>query len=256
MNSTPLTVVPYESALSASSVDGGPELPLVSVLIPVYNEQHTISELLKRVIEVPIHKEIIVVDDGSSDGTLQALEEFRDIAEIIVLNHSHNRGKGAAVRTALERATGRFCIIQDADLEYDPFEIVAVLQPLLNKESAVVYGSRYLSDTAGRKFRWFRYGVSLLNLVILLLYGIRLTDSATCYKAMSTTLLRSLKLQSCRFEFCPEVTAKLSLIGVAIREIPISYHPRDTATGKKIRWYDGLWAISTLLKWRISGFVR
>lgn len=256
MNSTPLKVVPYETSLTPLSEGCGPASPLLSILIPVYNEQHTIATLLKRVMGVRYHKEIVVVDDGSSDGTLQALEEFKDFANIIVLNHAKNRGKGAAVRTALERANGKFCIIQDADLEYDPSDIVTVLQPLLNNESDVVYGSRYLSGDSGREFRWFRHGVSLLNLVILLLYGIRLTDSATCYKAMSTRLLRSLKLRSCRFEFCPEVTAKLSLTGVSILEVPISYNPRSTATGKKIRWHDGLWAISTLLKWRICGFVR
>lgn len=256
MNSKPRTVISHAHAICGTSFEGGPESPLLSVLIPVYNEQDTIVALLKRVIEVPIHKEIIVVDDGSSDGTLQALEAFRNIAKITMLKHAQNRGKGAAVRTALERATGRFCIIQDADIEYDPREIFTVLQPLLNKESEVVYGSRYFSDTVGRKFRWFRYGVSLLNVVILLLYGIRLTDSATCYKAMSTSLLKSLKLQSTRFEFCPEVTAKLSLTGISILEVPISYNPRNTATGKKIRWYDGLWAISTLVKWRICGFER
>lgn len=256
MNSKPLLVVQSEIITSGSPLDAGPQSPLLSVLIPVYNEQRTIAELLRRVIAVPILKEIIIVDDGSSDGTLKALEEFKDVSRIMVLKHTQNIGKGAAVRTALERATGKFCIVQDADLEYDPFEIVAVLQPLVNGESEVVYGSRYLSGKAEREFRWFRYGVSLLNFVILLFYGIRLSDSATCYKAMSTTLIKSLNLQSRRFEFCPEVTAKLSMIGISILEIPISYNPRDSATGKKIRWYDGLWAISTLINWRIWGFVR
>ncbi|MEZ6114143.1 MAG: glycosyltransferase family 2 protein [Pirellulaceae bacterium] len=155
-------------------------------------------------------------------------------------------------RTGLTRATGRFVMIQDADLEYNPADYTVVLEPLLRGDAQVVYGSRYMGQrwNCRQNLRLFRHGVSLLNLAVRILYGQRLTDEATCYKAMPTDLLRSLDLQCERFEFCPEVTAKLCRLGIKIHEVPISYRPRGHAAGKKLRWRDGIEALRVLWRYR------
>jgi dolichol-phosphate mannosyltransferase len=239
--------------------------PILSVILPVYNEAATIDEVIRRVLAAPYAKQVIVVDDGSTDGTLDVLESWEGHASVELLQHSRNRGKGAAIRTGLDHALGRFTIIQDADLEYDPEEYPALIEPMLRGEAQVVYGSRYMrtrrpsvgtaagsGDHAatrggGRVFRW---GVSVLNVAVRVLYGARLSDEATCYKAFPTELLKSLDLRCERFEFCAEVTAKLCRIGVGIHEVPIRYSARSKAAGKKIRWSDGLSALWTLWKWR------
>jgi glycosyltransferase involved in cell wall biosynthesis len=180
------------------------------------------------------------------------LEGWKGHPRVEFLRHPYNRGKGAAIRTALDHARGRFVIIQDADLEYDPQDYPCLIEPLLRGQAEVVYGSRYLQrDKAGRRpMRLFRFGVSLLNLCVRLIYGVRLTDEATCYKAFPTSLLRRLDLQCQRFEFCPEVTAKICRLGWKILEVPIHYDPRTVQAGKKIRWPDGWEALATLWKWR------
>jgi glycosyltransferase involved in cell wall biosynthesis len=169
-----------------------------------------------------------------------------------LLRHAKNLGKGAAIRTGLAQARGRFVIVQDGDLEYDPQDYARVLKPLLSGESQVVYGSRYLERRSGSRRRWscFRLGVSVLNLCVRLLYGARLTDEATCYKALPTSFLRAMDLCCERFEFCPEVTAKACRLGLTIVEVPIRYDARSTREGKKIRWRDGLAAMATLWRWR------
>ena len=230
-----------------------PEAPLLTVIVPVYNEATTVDEILRRVLAAPYSKEIIVVDDGSTDGTADALEGWKGHGQITLLEHSKNRGKGAAVRTALAHARGRFTIIQDADLEYDPQDYPQVVKPLLSGQAEVVYGSRYLQATTSGKRPGrglFRFGVAVLNLGVRLLYGLRLTDEATCYKVFPTEVLRRMDLQSERFEFCPEVTAKVCRMGLKVREVPIQYNARSVHDGKKIRWVDGLHAISALWKWR------
>jgi hypothetical protein len=169
-----------------------------------------------------------------------------------LLEHSNNRGKGAAIRTGLEHAQGRFAIIQDGDLEYAPDEYPRLIEPLLAGQAEVVYGSRYMSRKRQARRSWgvLRCGVTLLNICTRLLYGARLTDEATCYKALSTALLRAMDLQCERFEFCPEVTAKACRLGLSILEVPISYNARGVKAGKKIRWTDGLEALRTLWRWR------
>jgi dolichol-phosphate mannosyltransferase len=227
--------------------------PLLSVIVPAYNESATISQLLSRVADAePRDKEIIVVDDGSSDGTYTHLQEWRADTSAIVLRHDVNRGKGAAIRTGLQHATGRYVIIQDADLEYDPADYIMLLEPLIAGRSLVVYGSRYQPSSAllGRPSVWFRSGVSLLNVATWILYGCRLTDEATCYKAMDRRLLERMDLQCERFEFCPEVTAKACRLGARILEVPIRYSPRDAKAGKKICLSDGFAALRELWKWR------
>jgi glycosyltransferase involved in cell wall biosynthesis len=203
-------------------------------------------------LAVRCQKHIIVVDDGSSDQTSRILEAWQGHPQVQLVRHSQNRGKGAAIRTGLENARGRFTIIQDADLEYDPQDYSRLLEPLLTGKADVVYGSRYLRKNASFHPPWslFRLGVVFLNLCVRIWYGVRLTDEATCYKVFPTSLLRSLDLRCERFEFCPEVTAKVCRLGLTIVEVPIHYCPRTVKAGKKIRWKDGLEALATLWRFR------
>jgi dolichol-phosphate mannosyltransferase len=232
-------------------IDDAHDLPL-TVIIPVYNEAVTVVHLLERVLAVSYPKQVILVDDGSTDGTSELLQQWADHPDVVLLRHSHNRGKGAAIRTGLAHARGRFTLVQDADLEYDPRDYPRLLEPLLHGRADIVYGSRYLRPSSGSRAcgRLFRYGVALLNLAVWLLYGVRLTDEATCYKVFPTEVLQAMDLQCERFEFCPEVTAKACRMGLTIAEVPIHYTPRSAAEGKKIRLTDGWEALVTLWKWR------
>lgn len=232
--------------LTAAAMD---ELPL-TVLIPVYNEAATIDPLLARVLAAPYRKQIIVIDDGSTDATPALLEKWKDHRELLVLRHPRNQGKGSAIRTGLAAAQGRFTIIQDADLEYDPADYPCLLEPLRRGEALVVYGSRYLHPTPSLPWSKFRLAVSLLNMLVGVLYGRRLSDEATCYKAMPTALFRALHLCSQRFELCAEITARVCRLGLPILEVPISYRPRTAAEGKKIGWRDAWSTFWTLLQWR------
>jgi dolichol-phosphate mannosyltransferase len=220
--------------------------------VPVYNERLTLETLLQRVLAVAVAKEVIVVDDGSTDGTREVLRELAGRLPIRVLFHPANRGKGAAIRTALAEARGEIVIIQDADLEYDPGEIPRLVAPIQRGETNVVYGSRYLVPGNDLPLTHFKVGVLALNLVANLLYGLQLTDEATCYKVFRADLLKSLPLRCERFEFCPEVTARLARRGERILELPISYHYRTRAQGKKIGLRDALEAFFTLLRYRFT----
>ncbi len=226
--------------------------PLLTVVVPVFNESGTIDTILRRVVSAPYIKQIIVVDDASTDATPDVLRGWQSHPQVQVLVHDHNRGKGAAIRTALEKARGRFTIVQDGDLEYNPQDYPRLIEPLLAGEADVVYGSRYLTHEGDRSSqrRAFRWGVGLLNVLVRWLYGARLTDEATCYKAFPTDVLRKMDLHCERFEFCPEVTAKACRLGMRIKEVPIRYDSRTLQAGKKIRFRDGLVAIATLWKWR------
>jgi glycosyltransferase involved in cell wall biosynthesis len=224
---------------------------LLTVIVPVYNEAATIDTLLRRVFTAPYQKQVIVVDDGSVDGTRVVLQEWEGYPNLLILRHPVNRGKGAAIRTGLENAVGRYTLIQDADLEYDPDEYTRLLEPLLTGQAEVVYGSRYLSGGPNRPpWTLNRLGVVILNRWLRLLYGVRLTDEATCYKVFPTEVLRRMDLACEGFEFCPEVTAKAFRLGLRIHEVPISYRPRGVREGKKIRWKDGCRAAVTLWKYR------
>ena len=227
--------------------------PLLTVIVPAYNEVDTIDESLSRVLAAPCEKQIIVVDDGSQDGTVERLAEWESRgAGIEVYCHRQNRGKGSAIRTALEHANGMFVIIQDADLEYDPQDYGRLLEPLLAGRADVVYGARPLgpsrADTLQRNI--FNLGVFVLNFAVRRLYGRTLTDEATCYKVFPTSLLWAMCLECERFEFCPEVTAKACRLGLRIEEVPIGYKPRGIEQGKKIRLRDGIDAILTLWRYR------
>lgn len=225
-----------------------PEALRVSVIIPIYNETDTVRELLKRVREAPFNKEIIAVDDCSTDGTAEILQSEKSI---VVVRHDRNRGKGAAIRTGIRHATGEIVIIQDADLEYDPNEIPRVVKPIMDGSADIVYGSRFLRGLPPDMSTPNKIANVLLVWAVRLLFGRRLTDEATCYKAFRKDILLSMKLKCTRFEFCPEVTAKALRRGYGITEIGLdNYKPRTKGEGKKIKWTDGFEAIFTLIRYR------
>jgi dolichol-phosphate mannosyltransferase len=219
----------------------------VSVIVPVYNEVAHVDELLQAIHASPVEKEIIVVDDGSTDGTREKLRSMPLTNDITVVFHEKNCGKGAAIRSALRYARGEYVLIQDSDLEYDPQDYSSLLQPLRENRANVVYGVR--PDRPGRGLRFF-LGAKFLTHLTNLLYGAGIHDEATCYKVFRRSLISQINLECQRFEFCPEVTAKLCRMGEKIAEVPISYMPRSTGEGKKIRYADGWLAIWTLLRYR------
>ncbi len=222
--------------------------PVLTVIVPVFNESSSVDAVLREVLAAPYDKQILVVNDGSTDDTRRVLDDWRSDPSIRILCHEVNRGKGAAIRTAVSHAIGRFTIIQDGDLELHPSDYPALIEPLLADEADFAIGSRFLKKVnSPRALHW---GVSLLNLVLRLLYGIRLSDEACGYKALSTQFLRQMDLQCERFEFCPEVVAKASRMQLRIREVPVEYHPRSVAEGKKLRYRDGFQALLTLWRWR------
>jgi len=222
----------------------------LSVIIPCFNEHSTILSLIERVQRVALSKEIIIVDDGSTDGTRELLSALVEgLPGITVIFHQGNRGKGAAVQSGLAHATGEIVIIQDADLEYDPEDYHKVIAPILDGSTQVVYGSRNLQPNH-YSYQSFYWGGRLVTLVVNLLYGVRLTDEATCYKAFARPIIQSFRLEAAGFDFCPEVTAKVLRRGYTIHEVPIHYRARPREEGKKIRMRDGLWAVWTLLKYR------
>jgi dolichol-phosphate mannosyltransferase len=224
---------------------------LLTVIIPVLNEEKTISTILDRVLAVDIDKDIIVVDDGSTDQTLTILKQ-RQNDRIRVFSHDRNRGKGAAVQTALPHARGFYTIIQDGDLEYDPSDYVRLMEVMRLQNARVVFGSRILGKQPMSYLRYWLGGRGVTWFTNLL-FRSRITDEPTCYKMVETDLLRSLNLECPGFEFCPEVTGKILKRKIPIYEIPIRYNPRSLEEGKKINWTDGFIALWILLKIRLTG---
>lgn len=225
----------------------------LSVLIAAYNERETINEILQQVLDQDLVYEVIVVDDGSTDGTREILTEWVGTDQRLnVIFQPSNRGKGACIRMALAEATGTITIIQDADLEYSPDDYGAVIDPIAKGQSNVVYGSRVLCADNVYPLDFFRVGSFAVTQVANLLYGLQLTDEPTCYKAFDTEFLRSLPLSANGFELCPELTAWTRKRGENIIEVPIQYTKRSVAEGKKIRWQDGVLAIWTLLQLRFK----
>ena len=235
----------------------------ISIIIPVYNEFRTFSQVLERVRRAPLlegcSKEIIVIDDGSTDGTTQMIAAHAQAGDIITGHHATgNFGKGTAIRTGIALASGDILLTQDGDLEYDPNDYARILEPIVKGEADVVYGSRFLGTPAGMAIR-NRIANWILTTAANLLYDAGLTDEATAYKAFRAPVLREVHLTCRRFEFCPEITAKLRRLGYQIREVPISYNARGIADGKKIRARDGFEALWTLVKYRFPSrriFVR
>jgi glycosyltransferase involved in cell wall biosynthesis len=226
---------------------------LVSIIIPVYNEIRSLPEVIERVINAPLpegcEKEIIVVDDGSTDGTSDLTNRYENGSALRVHHSVINFGKGAAIRVGLAKANGDIILIQDGDLEYDPRDYRELLRPIASGEAAVVYGSRFRSRPKGMKWtNWLANKV--LTSTTNLLYGAAITDEATAYKAFRADVLREIRLTCLRFEFCPEVTAKVRRLGHEIHEVPISYNARGILDGKKIRARDGFQALWALLKYR------
>ena len=223
----------------------------LSVIMPVYNERETVRTILERVRAVPIEKEIIVVDDGSTDGTREILRQEMNGEDTRVLFHEENQGKGSAVRTGIAEATGDIILIQDADLEYDPRDYPALLAPIEEGRAKVVYGSRFLGGPRKAMLFWHAVGNKLLTLVTNVLYDTILSDMETCYKVFAADVIKPIPLRSRRFELEPEVTAKVLKRGYRIYEVPISYTGREFEEGKKITWRDGFIALWTLLKYRL-----
>ncbi|HZQ57949.1 MAG TPA: glycosyltransferase family 2 protein [Acidimicrobiales bacterium] len=230
-----------------------PSYKLLSVIVPVFNERTTLSEIVRRMraVELPMDREIIVVDDGSDDGSDKVLSALQD-STVRVLRHPGNRGKGAAIRTGLEVARGDLLLIQDADLEYDPEDWPKLLNPILRGRAKVVYGSRFTGERKNMLF-WHWVGNRFLSLVTNVLYNTTISDMETCYKLFDRTVLDGITIRADRFDFEPEVTAKVLRRGYRVYEVPISYNGREFHEGKKITWKDGISALRTLVKYR---FVR
>jgi dolichol-phosphate mannosyltransferase len=222
---------------------------LLSVLIPAYNEVHNIQNILNKIGEVNIPKEIIVVDDGSTDGTRELLNTLKSDT-IKVIFHEKNQGKGGAIKTAIAHSKGDIILIQDADLEYDPQDYYKLIPVIESGKEKVVYGSRFLNKQNKHSYFSFFLGGQVVTWITNILYFQTLTDEPTCYKVFDAKLLKSIKLNCSGFEFCPEVTAKIAKLGYKIPEVPISYYPRSISEGKKINWKDGVEAIWVLFKYR------
>ncbi len=224
----------------------------ITVVIPVYNEVETVAEIVRRVRAVPLELEIIAVDDGSSDGSDQVLDELAaEIPELRVLHHERNRGKGAALQTGFAAVEGDVVIIQDADLEYDPRDYVVLLEPILDGRADVVYGSRFLAGARRVLFFWHAVGNRFLTTLSNMLTNLNLSDMETCYKAFRREVLDKVKIRSNCFMFEPEFTAKVARNRFRIYEVPISYDGRTYDEGKKIGWWDGVKALWAIIKFRV-----
>ena len=228
------------------------ERPLLSVVIPCFNEAATILDLLERVRSAPVaSKQIIVVDDGSSDGTRELLQGLQ-ADDLTVLLHERNRGKGAALATGFAAARGEICIVQDADLEYDPAEYPLVIGPIVQGKADVVFGSRFQGAAPHRVvYFWHRLGNGFLTLLSNMFTDLNLTDMETCYKAFRTEIIQAIRIREQRFGFEPEITAKLARRRCRIYEVGISYYGRTYDEGKKIGWRDGVRAIWCILKYNL-----
>ena len=232
----------------------------LSILMPAYNEEKTIAEIVKQIDAVDlsklnVEKELIIVDDGSKDRTIDIVKGLmKKYPYIRFFKHKKNKGKGGAIKTAIRRSTGDILIVQDADLEYDPKDYARCILPILKGKAKVVYGSRRLKKSNKQYSGWsyFLGGVGI-TLIFNILFFTRLTDEPTCYKTFRADVIKKIKINGNRFDWEPEVTAKLVKRGIKIKEVPISYYPRSIEEGKHIRWKDGVDAVWTMIKYRFVG---
>ncbi|MCG9128373.1 glycosyltransferase family 2 protein [Candidatus Poribacteria bacterium] len=223
---------------------------LVSVIIPAYNEENTIRQVFETVKSLPLETQIIIVNDGSTDNTFHILEELKSDSDLTIVHNEVNRGKGFAIRNGINHVKGDIVVIQDADMELSPKDLLYLVEPLKIDTVEVVYGSRFLKGRGNASLHNY-IANRILAFYTNLLYGCRITDESTGYKIFTTELLRRLNLTCEGFEFCPEVTAKILRAGYEIHEVPVSYFPRTKKEGKKLRfWSDGIFAAWTLLKYR------
>lgn len=222
------------------------------MIIPAYNEEQTIRQVLESVQSLPFEKQIIVVNDGSTDKTYAILQKYADESEITIVNCEKNSGKGFAIRSGIPYVKGKIVVIQDADMELSPNDIIELVRPLKTETAKVVYGSRFLNGRQNASLQNY-IANRILAMYTNILYGSKITDESTGYKAFSSDVIRKLNLTCEGFEFCPEVTAKLLRAGFDIHEVPVSYFPRTKKEGKKLRfWSDGIFAAWTLLKYRFT----
>ncbi|GAB5403008.1 MAG: glycosyltransferase family 2 protein [Aureliella sp.] len=228
-----------------------PDTVGLTVVVPVYNEPVTAVQIVEKVRQLPISKQVIIVDDGSTDDTAQQIEALREYDDVILLCHEQNRGKGAALQTGFAHAMGDIVIVQDADLEYDPSDILRVIQPVLDGKCKVAYGSRYLDNAKQDPSAFHRFGNAALTWLSNRLTGYKLTDMETCYKAFDRETLQQIQVEQSRFGFEPEITAKLARMGVDIQEVGISYQSRSREEGKKIGWRDLVNAIYCMLRYNL-----
>ncbi len=227
----------------------------LSIIIPVYNEKNTIQKILRKIKEVNyFEKQIIIIDDGSTDGTYELIKNFGFLSEHKIIRHSDNSGKGSAIKSSINYISGNVVITQDGDLKYDPSDYKNIINPIVNKENRVVYGSRVLNKKRYNQKNFisnFRIFCNhLLSLITNILYNQNLTDAHTCYKAFDVNIFKKISLRENDFAFCPEITAKVSKLGYKIHEVPINYIGRNYDEGKKISFYDGLKAIIVLVKYK------
>ena len=224
----------------------------LSVIVPVFNERNTVGEILRRMraVDLDLEREFVVVDDGSDDGTTAVLSQLGD-STVKIVSHARNQGKGAAIRTGLENVTGDLVLIQDADLEYDPEDWPKLIAPILKGRASVVYGSRFTGERRNMLYtHWL--GNKMLSVATNLLYNTTLSDMETCYKLFDRRVLDGLTIESDRFDFEPEITAKILRKGIRIYEVPISFAGRELVDGKKITWRDGFSALGALVKYRFK----
>lgn len=219
--------------------------------MPVFNEHKTIREIIAKVLAVPIPIELVIVDDASTDGTRDILKnEFEGKPNIQVYYHEKNKGKAGAIKTGIPHTTGDIISIQDGDLETNPNDFIHLTEPIKKGEAQVVYGSRYYGGDEKSLYSAYKFGARFLSVVVNILYNQNITDEATCYKVFRADILKQIPLVYDRFEFCPEVTAKVSKMGYKIKELPMNYYPRSFEEGKKMNWRDGVKALWVLVKYR------